>query len=89
MKTTTVENIVVLANEGSIELARSISVEMGVAFTPAVKKRFADGEIYHSLPRDISGKDAIIVGATHDDEAHQELIDLIDGCKGSAFSSTV
>jgi len=81
MKTTTVENIVVLANEASGELARGISVELGVAFTPAVKKRFADGEIYHALPRDISGKDVIIVGATHDDEAHQELIDLIDGCK--------
>jgi len=46
-----------------------------------VKKRFCDGEIYHALPADLAGRDVVIVGATHNDESHQELIDLIDGCR--------
>jgi ribose-phosphate pyrophosphokinase len=44
------------------------------------KKCFSDGEIYHAFPEDIAGRDLIIIGATSDDSAHQELIDLIDGC---------
>ena len=37
------------------------------------------GKCYHAFPRSIAGKDLIILGVTHDDSSHQELIDLISG----------
>lgn len=81
MKSTTLQNIVVLANEASAELAGRIGAELGCGLAAIRKKRFADSEIYHALPPDIGGKDVIIIGATHDDASHQELLDLIDGCR--------
>lgn len=71
---------IILANAASEALGRRIAQCMDMAFTRVQKKFFTDGEIYHAFPEDIAGRDVIIVGATHNDESHLELIDLIDGC---------
>lgn len=74
------KNTVIIANEASQQLGFNIAKEMGLEFTKVTKKFFTDGEIHHSFPDKISGKDIVIVGSTHNDNSHQELIDLIDGC---------
>lgn len=71
---------IILSNEASEALGRRIAQCLDIPFTRVLKKFFTDGEIYHAFPEDISGRDVIIVGATHNDESHLELIDLIDGC---------
>lgn len=73
--------IIILANEASESLARRIAVQLDIPFTRALKKFFTDGEIYHAFPRDLAGMHVVIVGATADDVSHQELLDLIDGCR--------
>ena len=75
------KNILLVANRASTELARSVAVHLGVSFTEMVRKDFADGEIYHAFPGDVSGRDVVIIAATADDTAHQELVDLIAGCR--------
>ncbi len=79
MKATTLENLVLIANEPSTDLAVQVAVEMGISFTRMTKKHFTDGEIFHSFPLKLSGKDVIIIGSTHDDSSLQEVIDFIDG----------
>ena len=74
-------NILLISNQESRELAQKVSVELNVPFTEMNIKRFADGELYHAFPCDVSGMDIVIVAATSDDSAHQELIDLIAGCR--------
>ncbi len=74
-------NILLIANQASHELAQKVSAELNVPLTDMILKRFADGELYHAFPTDISGMDIIIIAATSDDSAHQELIDLIAGCR--------
>lgn len=74
-------NIIVLANEASEALGRRIAKTMNITFTRVQKKFFSDGEIYHAFPDDIAGRDVVVIGATHNDESHLELIDLIDGCR--------
>ena len=81
MKTTPLDNLMLIANEASGQLAEKIGTVLGTPVVKVIKKRFRDGEIYHAFPMDIGGKDVVIVGATHDDSSHQELIDLIDGCR--------
>lgn len=78
---TTRDNIVLIANEVSRRLGEKIAAAMQVPFTAMVKKQFADGEVYHAFPDDVSGKEVIIIGATHSDAAHQELLDLIAGSR--------
>lgn len=73
-------NIVIIATQDSTDLGRRVALELGLSFTRVIKKHFADGEIYHAFPLDISGRDIILVGCTHNDSSHQELLDLIDGC---------
>lgn len=73
-------NIIIIANQASAELGRKVAGELALPFTRVIKKQFADGEIYHAFPQDISGKDVILLGCTSDDNSHQELLDLIDGC---------
>jgi ribose-phosphate pyrophosphokinase len=80
MRIVTRENILLISNEASADLAKKIAAELGVPFAPMIRKTFADGEIYHAFPVDLAGLDLIVVGATHDDASHQELIDLLDGC---------
>ena len=72
---------IIVSNQASQDLGRRIASQLGIGFTEMVRKRFADGELYHAFPEEISGRDMIIIGATHTDEAHQELIDLIAGSR--------
>ncbi|MBW1637295.1 MAG: ribose-phosphate pyrophosphokinase, partial [Deltaproteobacteria bacterium] len=73
------DNVVLIANEASTELGQRIAERLWITFTEMVRKRFSDGECYHAFPENISGKDLVIVGATHNDSSHQELLDLISG----------
>jgi ribose-phosphate pyrophosphokinase len=75
------DNIVLVSNRASAALGKKIATAMGVPFTEVVCKQFADGEIYHAFPRDVAGKDVVVVGATHNDQSHQELMDLIAGAR--------
>ncbi len=75
------ENILLIANTVSAELAGKVSVELHIPLTEMVRKEFADGEIYHAFPLDISGRDIVIIASTPNDSAHQELLDLIAGCR--------
>ena len=74
-------NILLISNQASRELAEKVSVELNIQYTGMIMKQFADGETYHAFPCDISGMDIVIVAATSDDSSHQELIDLIAGCR--------
>lgn len=74
------QNILLIANDASLAIAGKVAGLMQLQLTPMTKRQFADGEVYHAFPVDISGKDIIIIGSTHNDSSHQELIDLITGC---------
>ncbi len=73
------DDIILVANEASSSLARKVARELDRPFSEMIRKRFADSESYHAFPVDVAGKKLIIIGATHDDISHQELIDLIQG----------
>lgn len=73
------ENILLLAAMDTVPIADKIAAELKVVCTPMIRKEFADGEIYHAFPCDVSGRDIVIIAATHSDEALQELLDLIAG----------
>lgn len=75
------ENVILVANEASAELGQKMAERLWLPFTQMKRKRFADGEILHAFPQSISGKDLIIVGVTHNDSSHQELLDLISGAR--------
>lgn len=70
---------VVVANLASTELGVKVAAALGLEFTTMIRKMFADGENYHAFPEDIAGKTLIIVGSTHTEASHQELMDLIQG----------
>ncbi len=70
---------ILVANQASTDLGMEIAAELGVAFTSMIRQQFADDEVYHAFPEDISGKDLVIVASTHNQESHQELMDLIQG----------
>lgn len=70
---------VLVANKVSTELARKIADELEIEFTSMIRKEFADKEIYHAFPEDIDGKKLVIIASTPDQNAHQELMDLIQG----------
>jgi len=71
--------IVLVATSASEELAAKIAEYLCLPLVPMIKKVFADGETYHAFPEAISGKDLVIIGATHSDGAYLELLDLIQG----------
>lgn len=73
------DNIILIANQASSSLAQKVAHYLSLPFTEMHRKRFADGESYHAFPEPIAGKDLVIIGATHNDESHQELLDLISG----------
>lgn len=73
------ENVVLVANEASAQLAERVAERLWMPLTPLIKNSFADGEKYHAFPESISGKDLVIIGVTHNDNSHQELLDLISG----------
>ncbi len=79
MQSTDRKDIILIANEASGEFAEKVAAELRVPFSRMQKQRFADGEIHHAFPEEIAGRELIVIGATPDDAAHQELIDLIDG----------
>ncbi|PID44146.1 MAG: ribose-phosphate pyrophosphokinase [Proteobacteria bacterium] len=72
-------DLIVVTNEASAKLGRDIARTLEIPFSEMIRKRFADGECYHAFPCDISGKHLVIIGATHTDNSHQELLDLIQG----------
>ena len=73
------EDLILVANEASTELARKVADRLEIPFSEMLRRKFADGEGYHAFPRAISGKHLIIIGATHTDYSYQELLDLIQG----------
>lgn len=73
------ENITLVANHASKDLAGMVAGYMGIPLTTMEHKIFADGEQYHAFPCDIGGRDLVVIGVTHDDGAYQELLDLIAG----------
>ena len=73
------QELMVVANEASTELGRKVAEALGVSFSEMIRRRFADGETYHAFPADVAGKALIIIGSTHTDSSHQELLDLIQG----------
>ncbi|NOQ47026.1 MAG: ribose-phosphate diphosphokinase [Desulfobulbaceae bacterium] len=75
------ENIILVANQAATELAGKVAGELRVPLTDMVRKEFADGEVYHAFPCDVSGRDVVIIASTHNDNAHQELLDLIAGSR--------
>lgn len=72
-------NLVMVANKASTSLARDVASAMGIEFSEMIRKEFADGEIYHAFPCDIAEKHLVIIGTTHSDTSHQEVLDLIQG----------
>jgi ribose-phosphate pyrophosphokinase len=73
------DNVVLISNHASRELGYKLAERLWMPFTEMDRKRFTDGEVYHAFPKSIDGKDLVILGVTHDDSSHQELIDLISG----------
>ncbi|MDK9709067.1 MAG: ribose-phosphate diphosphokinase [Desulforhopalus sp.] len=73
------ENVILVANEASTELGQKLAERLWMPFTEMIRKRFSDGEQYHAFPTSIAGKDLVILGVTHNDNSHQELLDLISG----------
>lgn len=73
------EDIILVANEASTDLACKVADRLDVPFSEMLRRRFADGETYHAFPRSISGKNLIIIGATHTEYSYQEVLDLIQG----------
>ncbi|MFW2368247.1 MAG: ribose-phosphate diphosphokinase [Desulforhopalus sp.] len=73
------DNVILIANEATTALAQKLAQHLSLPFTEMHRKRFADGESYHAFPESIAGKDLVILGVTHNDESHQELLDLISG----------
>jgi ribose-phosphate pyrophosphokinase len=74
-------NIILFGNQVSEELAEKVADNLGVPFTKMERKVFADGETYHAFPCDVSGRDVVLIASTPDDSSHQELLDLIAGCR--------
>jgi len=71
--------LVLVATESSVPLAQKVAAELGVELSEMVRKRFADGEVFHAFPGNVAGRHLIIIGSTHDDASHQEVLDLIAG----------
>ncbi len=73
------DEYMLVANEASSKLASKVAKRLKIPFSEMVRQRFADGESYHAFREDLAGKNLIIIGATHTNSSHQELIDLIQG----------
>lgn len=73
------DNVILIANQASTELGNKLAERLWMPFTEMEQKYFADGECLHVFPQSIDGKHLIILGETHDDSSHQELLDLISG----------
>lgn len=76
---TQLKDTLLVSNQASSDLAKKIAKKLGVAYHQMIRKRFSDGELYHAFPKSVAGKHLIIIGATHNNSSHQELLDLIQG----------
>ncbi len=74
-------DIFLIANKAAGELAAKVGDSLDVPLMEMEQKTFADGETFHAFPCDISSRDVVIVASTPDDSSHQELLDLIAGCR--------
>ncbi len=70
---------ILIANQASTALGRKVADALGIPFCEMIRQRFADGEQHHAFPCSIAGRNLILIGATQNSNAHQELIDLIQG----------
>lgn len=70
---------ILIATDASTELAEKVAMRLDMPLLQMVTKTFADGERYHAFPMSISGKDLVIIGSTHTESSHLELLDLIQG----------
>jgi ribose-phosphate pyrophosphokinase len=75
------KNIVLISTRSAVDITAKVAKELDVPVTEMITRTFADGEIYHAFPCDIAGCDLVIIASTHDDAAHQELIDLVAGAR--------
>ena len=73
------KDIVLVSNSASANLAQQVADILQVEYSAMLHEVFSDGESYHAFPDSISGKDLIVIGATHTDSSHQEMMDLING----------
>ncbi|WP_163338298.1 ribose-phosphate pyrophosphokinase [Desulfopila sp. IMCC35008] len=71
--------LMLVANRASRKLGYKVAAQLGIGFSEMVTKVFADGECYHAFPEAVAGKDLVIIGATHNENSFQELLDLIQG----------
>ena len=81
MKYISRDNLLLISNRKTADLAARVGDQLQVRLTEMIQRQFADGELYHAFPADVSGRDVVLIAATPDDGAHQELIDLIAGCR--------
>jgi len=81
MKYISRDNLLLISNRKTADLAARVGDQLQVPLTEMIQRQFADGELYHAFPADVSGRDVVLIAATPDDGAHQELIDLIAGCR--------
>lgn len=80
MRRSSLEDVTIISNEASKDLAIKVAAEMGVPFTEVDKGTFADGEIHHTFSEGtVQGRDVVIVGSTHNDASQMEVMDLIAG----------
>jgi len=70
---------ILIANQASTDLGRKVADALGIPFSEMIRQRFADGEQHHAFPCSLAGRNLILIGATQNSNAHQELIDLIQG----------
>lgn len=81
---------IIIGGRASRTLARQVASLLGQELTEMQIREFADGEIYHAFPCNLSGHDLIFIAATPDDGSFQELLDLIAGARyWNAFSVNV
>ena len=75
----TMAGLMIVSNQASQALARKVAGALDCPYSEMVCRSFADGERYHAFPEDPCGRDLVIIGATCDEGAHQEVMDLIHG----------
>ncbi len=80
MNRTDRDNLIIMATYASEALGQAVAHELDCDFSKVIRQQFSDGEVHHTFPVDIAGRDIIIVAATHDDASQQELLDLVSGC---------
>lgn len=73
------KDIVLVSNRASADLAQQVAGLLQVEYSTMLHEVFSDGESYHAFPDSISGKDLIVIGSTHTDSSHQEMLDLVNG----------